>query len=398
MSQRGSAGAEGRPLPYGVYRGIGVGLCLAGLGVSAYLAFSHYRVHADPGYQSFCALSKAINCDTVSQSPYSVWWGLPLAVWGMAAYSLLTLLVIFAGRDPARKRRLWTILFIIAFSCSLISIGFAGVSAFLIGSWCILCIATYGINFLLAFFGWIIRKRFHVEPLATGLKNDLRFLWANARVAGPLFGLLVGALLMAFLFLPAYWELRHSDPSASIRSGMTEDGLPWIGAENPLLEIVEFTDYQCFQCRKMHHHMLQLTRRHPEKIRLLHRHFPMDHEFNPIVGQPFHVGSGRMAILAIHAAQKGKFTEMNEWLFFKVAKGESSINLADAAAATGMDARELSAALQHAPYRLLLKRDIHQGLRLGIVGTPSYVVNGQVYEGNLPPEVLRPLFQAAGTD
>jgi len=62
-----------------VYFGAVLALCLAGLAVSLYLAISHYRIHTETGYQSFCALSKAINCDTVSESPYSVWWGLPLA-------------------------------------------------------------------------------------------------------------------------------------------------------------------------------------------------------------------------------------------------------------------------------------------------------------------------------
>ncbi|MBU3949567.1 MAG: hypothetical protein KJ826_15285 [Proteobacteria bacterium] len=43
-------------------------------------------MYTDIGYESFCAISKAINCDTVSQSPYSVFLGVPLAIWGVAGY------------------------------------------------------------------------------------------------------------------------------------------------------------------------------------------------------------------------------------------------------------------------------------------------------------------------
>ena len=57
-----------QPLSYGVYLGSVLGLCIAGFLLSIYLAVSHYRVHTDVGFQSFCALSKAFNCDTVSQS------------------------------------------------------------------------------------------------------------------------------------------------------------------------------------------------------------------------------------------------------------------------------------------------------------------------------------------
>jgi uncharacterized membrane protein/protein-disulfide isomerase len=380
-------------LPYRLYVLAAIGLAVAGILISSFLAYSHYRIHTDVHYQSFCALSKAINCDTVSQSPYSVWWGLPLAVWGGVVYSFILILVLFSAAPSARRRRVWTIILVVAFLCSLASVGFAGLSVFFIGSWCILCIATYVINFLLFFLSWIIRKRFHAESLASAFVKDLSFLWGNISWTAPMFGVLGAGLVLILLVFPSYWDIKQTVIAAHLKTGMTDDGLPWIGAENPVLEIVEFTDYQCFQCRKMHLHMLQLLARHAVKIRLIQRHFPMDHEFNPIVKEPFHVGSGRLAMLVIHAAAKGKFREMNDWLFFKMSTRPNTIPLSEAAAATGIDVRELAAALEHAPYRLLLKRDIHEGLSLGIVGTPSYVINGKVFEGNIPAEVLKPILK-----
>jgi uncharacterized membrane protein len=56
-------------------------LCLAGLGVAADLTRIHYKVHTDDRYQSFCAISKEVNCDTVAQSDWSVFLGLPISVW-----------------------------------------------------------------------------------------------------------------------------------------------------------------------------------------------------------------------------------------------------------------------------------------------------------------------------
>jgi hypothetical protein len=41
-------------------------IALIGLFDSLYLSISHYRNYVDIGYQSFCAISKAINCDTVA--------------------------------------------------------------------------------------------------------------------------------------------------------------------------------------------------------------------------------------------------------------------------------------------------------------------------------------------
>jgi uncharacterized membrane protein len=62
-----------KPLPFPVYIWTVATIALAGLVDAVYLAISHYRVYVDMGYKSFCAVSKAINCDTVSQAliPFS---------------------------------------------------------------------------------------------------------------------------------------------------------------------------------------------------------------------------------------------------------------------------------------------------------------------------------------
>ena len=87
MTERLPTAAASKPLPYGIYIGAALGLGLAGLIVSAYLAASHYWVYTDINHRSFCAISNAINCDTVSESPYSIWWKLPVPIWGVFGYA-----------------------------------------------------------------------------------------------------------------------------------------------------------------------------------------------------------------------------------------------------------------------------------------------------------------------
>ena len=104
-----------------------------------------------------------------------------------------------------------------------------------------------------------------------------------------------------------YQTIASLDPS--------EDGHPWIGAENPILTISEFSDYMCFQCKKMHFILRQLVQSYPDRIRMIHRHFPMDHAYNPLVKDPFHSGSGQMALIALYAQTKGQFWKVNDYLF-----------------------------------------------------------------------------------
>jgi protein-disulfide isomerase/uncharacterized membrane protein len=392
-----STGKKIKRLPYRVYFGTVLALCVAGLALSGFLAVSHYRVHTDPGYHSFCALSKAINCDTVSSSPYSILWSLPVAVWGIADYAFMLILVSFAGFNAQEGQRSWAAVLLAALVFGLSSLIFAGISAFKIGSYCILCIATYAINFFLVYMVWIIRRRYRAQPFLSSLRADVRLLWSQRRMSIPVATAFVVGLVLMRLFFPAYWEAQPPAASVHVRSGVTADGHPWIGAEQPLLEIVEFSDYQCFQCRKMHYYLRTLVARYPEKIRLVHRNYPMDHEFNPIVREPFHVGSGQMSLLAIHAAASGKFLDVND-LLFSMVTSRQSIRIAEIAEKAALDSQLLAAALQHEPYHRQLRNDIRDGIKLGIQGTPSYLINGRIYEGSIPVEILKPVLEVASAN
>ena len=387
MTEGLPAADASKPLPYSIYSGAALGLGFAGLIVSAYLAASHYWVYTDINHRSFCAISNAINCDTVSESPYSIWWKLPVPMWGVFGYAGLMLLLIFCGLPSAGQKRVWTMSFALALAYSLFSILLAAVSTFKIGSYCILCIVTYAINLLLLYLTWIVRRRFHAGPILAALRDDIRYLRQRGKVTLPLFLAVVSGILLTRLLIPAYWEFKPPPSLATLEQGLTAEGLPWVGAENPRVTIVEFADYQCFQCRKMHFYLRELAARYPGKIRIVHRHYPMDHEFNFIVQEPFHVGSGKMALLAIHAETKGKFWEMNDQLY-KLGGTGQDLDLMEIAGATGIESRELAAALDHPFYRDRLAVDIHYGMKLRILGTPSYIINGVAYQGNIPPDIL----------
>jgi uncharacterized membrane protein len=63
-------------------------LSLIGLGISAYLTFTHYAGSAFLA----CSDTGVVNCATVTSSPQSVVFGVPVAVAGLGAYVLLSIL------------------------------------------------------------------------------------------------------------------------------------------------------------------------------------------------------------------------------------------------------------------------------------------------------------------
>ena len=194
--------------------------------------------------------------------------------------------------------------------------------------------------------------------------------------------------ILSWTLIPTYWNFKPPAHAADVAKGFTEDGHPWIGAANPMITIVEFADYQCFQCKKMHYHLRSLIDRSPNRIRLVHRHYPMDHSVNPLVKEPFHEGAAVMAVLAIQAGFKGKFWEANDALYQLVTDQDSTINTADLSKRIGLNPQDLVGALDDPkPYRKMIE-DIRAGMKLGISGTPTYVIDGVVYESGIPAEKL----------
>ena len=292
-------------MPFYIYFWTIASLTVIGLADSVFLAISHYRVYTDISYKSFSAISKALNCDTVSQSSYAIFLNLPVAVWGVIGYAFIFMLLPFTRSEESCKKRIWALILwsSLAFSCC--SVILALISTFRIRSYCIMCIFTYGVNFALVFYAWLIRRRFSNTGLIEDTKGDFHFLWRKKAKSIPLLATFLATVVFIWIFFPAYWYFRPPPPNDNIPQGSTAAGHAWIGAENPVLEITEFSDYQCFQCKKMHFFLRQFIAHNPVKVRLIHRHYPMDHKFNPIVKEPFHVGAGKMALLAIASGSKG---------------------------------------------------------------------------------------------
>ena len=303
------------PLPFSFYFWTIAIFAFFGLADSVYLSISHYRVYTDIAYESFCAISRSINCDTVSQSQYSIFIGIPVPVWGIIGYSFFLLFLPFAWNREAQKQKIWPVLFFISLIFSIYSVILAYISTFYIHSYCMMCIVSFGINFLLLYYTWLVRKRFDKSSAIKGLILDIGFLWDKKKKTVPVFLPFLCIVIFLLISFPPYWKYSSPVLSKSIPSGITDNGYPWIGAENPELEIMEFTDYRCFQCKKMHFFLRKLVEKNSDKIRLIHRHFPMDHKYNPIVKEPFHVGAGAMALFAEYAQTQGKFWEMNDVLF-----------------------------------------------------------------------------------
>lgn len=293
-------------------------------------------------------------------------------------------------RKPTQSAiKLWSLLLVLGLAYSISALVFAYISTVKIHSYCILCILSYFISFSLLFYSWIIWRHFGQEGFFTSFNQS--FGIAFSRFGFKIFIVIFVIIIISLkIFIPHYWDYAVPISNKTTQTGVTENGHPWIGAAEPEIIIEEFTDYQCFQCYKMHFVLRRLIGQYPNKVRLIHRHYPIDNEFNKYVAPiPYHVGSGRLALLSIAASKQGKFWQVNDFIFSELRNKQTSFDLRTLAEKTDLIFDKLVEDIQTPQTLKALENDIKAGLRHEIRGTPTYVINNKVYTGFIPSEIIK---------
>ena len=78
---------------------------------------------------------------------------------------------------------------------------------------------------------------------------------------------------------------------------------------------------------------------------------------------------------------------MND-LLYGLAGSKEAVDVEQLAQHVQIDVSELARALNHPNVRYRLQRDILAGNKLAITGTPTYIINDNIYTGHIPPEVF----------
>jgi protein-disulfide isomerase len=162
------------------------------------------------------------------------------------------------------------------------------------------------------------------------------------------------------------------------RIEMATQGAPVRGAAQAPVTIVEFSDFQCPFCKQAHPTLAQVLERYPGKVRLFYRDFPLD---------GLHPQARRAAEAARCAHDQGKFWEFHDLLFTNSPQAGDS-DLRRYATQTGLDVTQFEGCLASGVHKGAVQRDIDEGTRLGVTGTPAFFVNGRPLSGAQPLETF----------
>jgi len=195
-----------------------------------------------------------------------------------------------------------------------------------------------------------------------------------------------GVLLFALAFFMAGFAARtlldedaSSDSGSgmeAITAGIAEHDPAW-GPEDAAVVIQEFADFQCPYCSKFALETYpQLKAAYEDKVRFVFRDFPLSAAH----------GSAQKAAEAAQCAQdQGLFWEYHDLLFAQQDAMTDS-DLRGYAEAAGADTAKFDDCLDSGKNTREVLLDAQDGRRLGVTGTPAFLVNDLLLGGAQPYE------------
>lgn len=167
--------------------------------------------------------------------------------------------------------------------------------------------------------------------------------------------------------------------AANLPAITTPFGSAWIGNPKGDVTLVEYFDYNCGYCRASLPTIARLVAKDPN-LRVVFRELPV---LSP--------QSRTAARVSLAAAQQGKFAQFHDALY--AAGPVSDATIASAASAAGIDQRQAAGFDKTADAEIA--KNMETAGKLGVTGTPSWVVGDRVLSGALPLDELEKAVAAA---
>lgn len=160
------------------------------------------------------------------------------------------------------------------------------------------------------------------------------------------------------------------------------------GASNPKLILVEFSDFECPFCAKIHPTLTRILNENKDKIAWVYRHYPLD----------FHENAQLAAEASECAGEQGAFWGYAERIFN--GSGVTRAQLEQYAQNLGLYVDGFKSCLDSGRYTEKVKSDLASGMGAGVNGTPATIMikkdgTQEIISGALPYEQIKLMVEAA---
>ena len=205
------------------------------------------------------------------------------------------------------------------------------------------------------------------------------------RRARIVLGLVVAVVALVAFAVAVARPWQNSDDSAAAGGpgvlgdapalAVREDSRRLNDVPDSTVTFVEFLDFECEACGAVYPVIEDLRATYGDRVSFVVRYFPLDSHFN----------AERAARAVEAAAQQGEFEAMYSLMYENQSQwGESQEPKDDVfrqyAQDLGLDMDAWDAAYRAPETLERIERDIADGLALGVSGTPTFFLNGELFQ------------------
>ncbi|ANS79361.1 Periplasmic thiol:disulfide interchange protein DsbA [Serinicoccus hydrothermalis] len=194
--------------------------------------------------------------------------------------------------------------------------------------------------------------------------------------------IMLGVFVVGVAFI--LWLARGDSPQASSDAAAGTSTAQLVRPDSHVLSqaegpdapvLVEFLDFECEACRAAYPLVEQLRQDYDGQLTVVARYFPI----------PSHANAVNAAVAVEAAAQQGQFEAMYKRMYATQAEwGEQQESKADVfrgfAEELGLDMDAYDAAVADEATAERIARDYQDGIDLGVQGTPTFFLDGQLLQ------------------
>ncbi len=157
------------------------------------------------------------------------------------------------------------------------------------------------------------------------------------------------------------------------------------GVADATVTLVEYGDYECPYCEEAHQAVKELREAMGDRVRFVFRHFPLTQ---------LHPHAQRAAEAAEAAAKQGKFWKMHD-LLYQHPSELTEAEIQDFAATLDLDRTQFNDELAMHTHRNRVREELVSGAQSGVIGTPTFFINGERYDEQWDVTPLRTALEDA---
>ncbi len=375
-----------------------------------------------------CGLSDQSGCETVSKSRYSSIRNTSVAAIGVVFYGSVVFLASLALVAGETVRSAAAGLAVALVGAGVVAdLGLFGLQAFVIGAFCKLCLATYGVNLALfallwpamrqlgsafatllggegrrAFVVWALGSLVMMvsvvavesalagnadaqqqnllgspTPASSGDSGSVASLEAElARVRAQL-----GELQETLDDPKKYQEYQEIKALAQFASEQVQtlalDAIPFKGPDGAPIRVVEYSDFLCPYCRNLAAALSNYLPNSGDRVAIFYKNYPLDKDCNPGLSRTLHEGACELALGAVCASEQGKFWPYHDRIFSQQPHNPEVDDVVRIAASVGLDEDQMRSCMESSSAKDKLAAQIAEAKRLEVKSTPTLFINGK---------------------